>query len=73
MKIIVDTKMRRIPQKCTECKYSYSIHGFKRCSLKQSVDYHSSTHRNIPLVFVPSLNNYSYIRPKWCPLKEVNL
>lgn len=65
--IIIKTKMQRIPSKCTDCKFSYTIHGIKYCPLVSD----KKQHREVKLEFVPTLKNYAYIRPYWCPLQEV--
>lgn len=69
--IIVETKMKRIPSRCTNCKYSFCAREsgwWRHCSLV----YCDGFPKEIPKPFVPELKNYVYLRPEWCPLKEIN-
>ena len=62
--IIVNTKMKKLPEKCTKCKYGIynSYDNVRICALTQRVPYY---------VFNKEKNNWEYVKPRWCPLKEV--
>lgn len=69
--IVAKTKLKRIPEKCTDCKYSFCAKEsgwWRHCSLVHDSD---GFPKEIPKPFVPERKNYVYVRPEWCPLKEM--
>ena len=66
--IIAITKLRVIPDRCTKCSFSQveywdnCINLGRKCTL---------AHREIPMDKSPK-GNMQYIKPYWCPLKEVS-
>jgi|GEM_PF-4679974 len=64
--IYIETKMTHIPNKCSRCKFAeWSGNGVtarKVCGIHK---------RPLEAIFVREKRNYSYLRPEWCPLKEV--
>lgn len=63
--IIAKTKLKKIPEKCTNCKLSvieYLSNG--NCDR-----YCGVTKRYLGRVKVE--NHWTYIRPKWCPLIDI--
>jgi hypothetical protein len=61
--MIAITNIKRIPDNCTNCRLSetYRYGGGRYCVPKN---------KEIELSKVES-GNMAYIRPKWCPLKEI--
>jgi hypothetical protein len=62
--IIAETKLKRIPDNCAKCKLSYleGQYSYNRiCSI---------TNKVLEMQKVES-GNKAYVRPSWCPLKEV--
>lgn len=69
--IIVKTKMKKIPELCTKCPYSKNynaIKGFIKESYKVCILCHNKI---IKSQYIPERKNHCYIRPKWCPLIQV--
>lgn len=68
--IVAVTKLKRIPEKCTKCVFSQvdywsyypRVNIGRQCTL---------THRALPMDKSPK-GNMQYIKPYWCPLKEVS-
>jgi len=60
--IIAQTKMKRIPDRCTQCKLSYVQNYYDR--------YCAVTGKLLETQKVES-GNKAYVRPKNCPLKDV--
>lgn len=52
--------MRKIPDKCTVCKFSYNKNGFKYCGALSG--------KELDKTFDEFKNNWMYKRPKNCPL-----
>ena len=65
--IIIETKLKVIPKKCTKCKYSYCYDDNRFCSLAFKNGYN----RPIPYEFSKEKNNWMYTKPEWCPMKEI--
>ena len=63
--IIIKTGMKKIPDKCKNCKYSFLTDY-------ESIRYCAITGKSIPYLFVPEKKNWKYIKPNWCPLEEVD-
>ena len=66
--IVAKTSLKKIPESCTKCKLSFFHTGrwgstARRCGLFPE--------RELPYKFVPERKNWCYIKPTWCPLKEV--
>ena len=68
--IIVQTNMKKIPDRCVKCKLcgiyydGYNdFEGTRFCYING---------KQIPYEYVKEKNNWMYIKPKWCPLKEVD-
>lgn len=64
--IAIKTTLKKIPKTCTKCKYSY-LDEVRFCS----VLFRNGEHMQIPYEYVPSVNNYCYIKPKECPLYDM--
>ena len=69
--IVIKTKLKKLPEKCNKCKYSYTNggwgYGTKRFC---SVSFEKNMCRPCPIKFVKEKRNYEYQRPEWCHLKE---
>ena len=60
--MIVITNIKKIPDNCTKCRLSNTYrYGGRYCILKD---------KEIELSKTES-GNKAYIRPDWCPLKEI--
>ena len=66
--IVIKTKLKVIPQKCKKCKYSYSSYGERFCG----VSFVEGEARAIPYEFIKEKRNWEYVKPDWCPLREIN-
>lgn len=66
--VIIKTGMRKIPDKCKNCKYSFVEHepydslGNRICLLER---------KELPYQFVKERKNWCYVKPDWCPLIEI--
>ena len=66
--IIVKTKMKKLPETCSKCKFGKTTwtRGFgniKTCVI---------TNKDIDYDFSPEKGNWCYVKPEWCPLVEVS-
>lgn len=69
--IIIETKLKKLPEKCNKCKYSY-LAGFSYDAARIcSVVYKNGENPACPMEFNKEKRNWEYKRPDWCPLKEV--
>lgn len=69
--IYVKTTMRKLPEKCTKCRFSrngeyYETVGSFFFSVKKCV----ATGKEIPYEYSKEKNNWHYVKPDWCPLRE---
>ena len=62
--IVVKTKMKKMPAKCSNCKLSAYHYGQKVCLVTSDRD----GFKQIPRVWVEEKKNYCYLIPDWCPL-----
>lgn len=67
--IAIKTTLQTIPKTCTKCKYSYLYDGVRFCSAL----FRKGGNMQIPYEYVPSVNNYCYIKPKECPLYDTEI
>ena len=61
--IIIKTKMKKIPDKCSDCKFSHTEFRGRCCD--------ALSHKLLDTTFVKEKNNWTYVRPRNCPLEEV--
>lgn len=66
-KIIIETNLKKIPDSCTKCQYSYVDYEGRFCG----VSYRNKMCRPIPYEFIPDRKNWCYVKPDWCPIKGV--
>lgn len=66
--IVIETKLKVVPSKCNKCKYSYCYQDSRFCS----VSFVYGMPKAIPYEFNSCKRNWEYIKPDWCPLKEIN-
>lgn len=64
-KIVVETKMKSMPEKCTDCKFNLN---FGESKFNQSKVCIAQNYKPIKKVFVKEKNNWTYAKPDWCPL-----
>lgn len=73
--IYVETGLKKIPERCTKCKYSFlgtKEGGYpKQTQRFCSIAFKNKCCREIPLDYNFQKNNYEYAKPSWCPLKEL--
>lgn len=69
--IIVKTKLKKIPDKCTKCKFSK--HENFRNSFNQIISYKYCvlTNTEIPCVYNKEKRNWEDVKPSDCPLLEI--
>ena len=69
--IVIKTKLKKLPEKCNKCKYSY-INGRWGYGTERvcSVSFEKGMCRPCPIEFVKEKRNYEYQRPEWCHLKD---
>lgn len=64
-KIIIETQLKEMPSTCAKCKYSGfrviedNVINLRYCRIKD---------KNLEKTYNKKKNNWSYLRPKWCPL-----
>ena len=79
--IVAKTKLKKIPEKCTKCKFCYmpggygivdsvSSEGYKN---KYPLKYCSLTGGQVPYVYNKEKRNWEYTKCKSCPLEEADL
>lgn len=59
--IIVETKLKKIPDNCVKCKFSHTFYDARICDITDKI---------IEMQKVES-GNKAYVRPVWCQLKEI--
>lgn len=71
--IVIETKLKKLPEKCNQCKYSRTNSGWSYDAGRFcSVSFKNGMHRLCPIEFVKEKRNWEFQRPDWCPLREVN-
>ena len=65
--IVIETKLKVMPKKCTKCKYSYLSEGERFCA----VSFINGCNRACPYEYNKEKRNWEYTKPDWCPLKEM--
>jgi len=75
--IVIETKLKKIPETCTKCKFSETVPIYieeglwehftgnytRRCSI---------THKEVPYVYIKERKNWCYTKCKNCPLKDLS-
>ena len=67
--IIIKTKLRKIPDKCKNCKFCNVEH----IRFRDSVRVCSITGNDVPYVYNKSKRNWEYTKAPNCPLIEVGV
>ena len=67
MSIVLKTKLKKIPDTCTKCRYSFFINYHRVCSATP----HKESFKDCEKKYVLEKRNFVYVRPKWCPLTEM--
>ena len=67
--IVIKTKLKKLPEKCNKCKYSYLRYDERFCSVT-FID--GGLCRCCPYEYNKEKRNWEYTKPEWCPLMEVN-
>ncbi len=66
-KVVIETKLKKIPESCAKCSYSYSANSY---DVKNS--YRLCTagvyEKPVEKIYIAEKNNYCYVKPTWCPL-----
>ena len=65
--IIVKTKLKKIPSSCTKCPFSVTDYGGRHCFVVKEDGFP----KEIPYEFIKEKKNWCYVKPKWCPLVEI--
>lgn len=65
--IVIKTKIRVLPKTCSKCKYSYLKYGNRFCA----VSFVDTMNRCCPYEYNTAKRNWEYVKPDWCPLREV--
>lgn len=65
--IVIETKLKVIPEKCNKCKYSYLRYDDRFCA----VSFINGLNRICPYEYNESKRNWEYSKPSWCPLKQL--
>ena len=70
--IVIETKLKKLPRKCNQCKYSYTYKplGDERQRFCM-VSFDHGLNKPCPYEFNKEKNNWGYTKPDWCPLREV--
>ena len=70
--LVIETKLKKLPEKCNKCKYSYTNGGYGYGTERFcAVSFQKDMCRPCPIEYVPEKRNYKFQRPDWCPLKEI--
>ena len=70
--IVSKTGLKKIPNKCGDCKYHKSgFRGYEKNSINGCCMFCTLCNKDIPYKYIPEKNNWCYIKPDWCPLIEV--
>ena len=70
--IVIETKLKKIPEKCNKCKYSYVNGGFGIDAQRFcGVSFRKDMCLPCPKEFDKEKRNWEYQRPDWCPLIEI--
>ena len=70
--IVIKTKLKKIPEKCNKCNYSYTDGGFGLDSQRFcSVCMQKGLNRACPMEYNKEKRNWEYFRPDWCPIEEL--
>lgn len=65
--IIINTKLKTIPDRCTNCKYLRHLVMDSCSELHQC----RVMNKEIKLKYIKEEGILTLLRPKWCPLEEV--
>ena len=65
--IVIKTKLKKLPEKCNKCKYSY-LSNERFCA----ISFYKGMNRVCNQVFNKEKHNWEYVRPDWCLLKDIN-
>ena len=67
--IIIETKLKVLPQKCSKCKFSYYRYEYDNrfCA----VAFTNGFNRACPYEYNKEKNNWEYRKPSWCPLRQL--
>lgn len=65
--IIIQTKLKVVPEKCNKCKYSYQRLEGRFCAVSTI----GQLNRLCPMEYNKEKRNWEYVKPDWCPLKEI--
>ena len=71
--IVIETKLKVLPTKCNKCKYSYIVGSRTGSERVCEVTFKNGLHPMCPMEFNKEKNNWEYVKPNWCPLREVNI
>lgn len=72
--IVIETKLKKLPEKCNKCKYSYldEVNGPFIYNRFCGVVFQKGLNPVCPMEFNKEKNNYEYTKPDWCPLKVID-
>lgn len=65
--IVIETKLKVLPEKCNKCKFSYYRYNERFCA----VAFINGFNRACPYEYIEEKNNWEYRKPSWCPLKQL--
>lgn len=68
--IIVDTNLKKLPERCTKCKYSYFYTEDGKTEKFCSVAFYKGYNRPLRKTFNKEKHNWEYVKPDWCPLRD---
>ena len=67
-KIVIETTMKKLPEKCTNCKFSSTFTTTADNGAPYTVRVCEPCKKKLEKVFVEERNNWTYLIPDWCPL-----
>ena len=77
--IVAKTRLKKIPEKCSKCKFCYEPGGWgtklNKSMIADSYKLKSCflTGVNVPYIYNEEKRNWEYTKCKYCPLEEAEL
>lgn len=71
--IVSKTGLKKIPNKCSDCKYHVSLfrgYGYNPIS-GRGMFCTLCSDKDIPYKYISEKKNWCFVKPDWCPLVEI--